>query len=160
MKLKLKFIIQIRILYIIIGILAFNVSAFSQDVDDLFELSLEELMQIEVTSATKSSLSLQEAPSSIKVFTQEDFKKVNGFRESDNVYVVDVEYDLVFQKSFVEVVREIRENPTGPQYGMFCSKLVLAAIQSNFGQFSAGDKLHKQDSITLHNTEQGWQLAR
>ena len=93
------------------------------------------------------------------LFRLENFSRTNGFRESDNVYIVDVEYDLVFQKSFVEVVREIRADPTGPQYGMFGSKLILAAIQSNFGQFEAGDRLHKVEKVTLHNTEKGWRLA-
>jgi hypothetical protein len=93
------------------------------------------------------------------LFVLENFTKTNGFRESDNVYIVDVKYDLVFQKSFVEVMREIRADPTGPQYGMFGSKLVLAAIQSNFGQFEAGDRIHKVDKVTLHKTENGWQLA-
>jgi len=93
------------------------------------------------------------------LFTMENFTKANGFRESDNVYIVDVEYDLVFQKSFIDVVREIREDPTGPQYGMFGSKFILTAIQSNFGQFEAGDRIQKTDKVTLHKTEQGWQLA-
>jgi hypothetical protein len=93
------------------------------------------------------------------LFVLENFTKTNGFKESDNVYIVDIEYDLVFQKSFNEVMREIRADPTGPQYGMFGSKLVLAAIQSNFGQFDAGDRIHKEDKVTLHKTEKGWQLA-
>ena len=93
------------------------------------------------------------------LFELKDFKKVNGFRESENVYVVDVEYDLEFRKSFTDVVREIRANPTGPQYGMFGSKLVLAAIQSNFGQFDVGDRIHKSEKVRLHRTENGWQLA-
>jgi hypothetical protein len=93
------------------------------------------------------------------LFVLENFTKTNGFRESDNVYIVDIEYDLVFQKSFNEVMREIRADPTGPQYGMFGSKLLLAAIQSNFGQFDAGDRIHKEDKVTLHKTEKGWQLA-
>ena len=93
------------------------------------------------------------------LFVLENFTKTNGFRESDNVYIVDIEYDLVFQKSFSDVMREIRADPTGPQYGMFGSKLVLTAIQSNFGQFEAGDRIHKMDKVTLHKTEKGWQLA-
>lgn len=93
------------------------------------------------------------------LFEMKNFKKTNGFRESENVYVVDVEYDLEFQKSFVEVVREIRANPTGPQYGMFGSKLVLAAIQSNFGQFDVGDSIHKTEKIRLLRTENGWRMA-
>ena len=93
------------------------------------------------------------------LFELENFTKTNGFRESDNVYIVDIEYDLVFQKSFIDVMREIRANPTGPQYGMFGSKLVLTAIQSNFGQFEVGDRIHKVDKVTLHKTEKGWRLA-
>jgi hypothetical protein len=93
------------------------------------------------------------------LFVLEKFAKTNGFRESDNVYIVDIEYDLVFQKSFVDVLREIRADPTGPQYGIFGSKLVLTAIQSSFGQFEAGDRIHKTDKVTLHKTEKGWQLA-
>lgn len=93
------------------------------------------------------------------LFKIENFTRTNGFRQSENVYIVSIEYDLVFQKSFIEVVREIRQDPTGPQYGMFGSKLVLAAIQSNFGQFEAGDRIKKADKLTLHNTEQGWLLA-
>jgi len=93
------------------------------------------------------------------LFTMENFTKANGFRQSDNVYIVDVEYDLVFLKSFVDVVREIRKDPTGPQYGIFGSKFILTAIQSNFGQFETGDRIHKTDKITLHKTEKGWQIA-
>ena len=33
------------------------------------------------------------------LFALDAFNRTNGFRESDNVYIVDVEYDLVFQKS-------------------------------------------------------------
>ena len=65
-----------RISYLFIVLLALSVKVNGQMLDeDLFNLSLEELMQIEVTSATKSSISIQKAPSTIKVFTQEDFKK-------------------------------------------------------------------------------------
>ena len=93
------------------------------------------------------------------LFTLEGFAKTNGFRQTDNIYIVDVEYELVFQKSFVDVVKEIRANPTGPQYGVFGSKFILTAIQSNFGQFEVGDRITKTEKITLHNTENGWQLA-
>jgi outer membrane receptor for ferrienterochelin and colicins len=65
-----------KIKFLIIIVLATAINAIGQvSDDDLFNLSLEELMQIEVTSATKSSVSIQKAPSSIKVFTQEDFNK-------------------------------------------------------------------------------------
>ena len=94
------------------------------------------------------------------LFVFENFKKTNGFRKSDSTYIVDIEYDLVFQKSFIEVVKEIGKNPTGPQYGIFGAKLVLASIQSNFGQFEIGDKIHKVSKVIFHNTEKGWQLSQ
>ena len=94
------------------------------------------------------------------LFVLKNFRKANGSRESENVYIVDVEYDLEFQKSFIDVVKEIRADPTGPQYGMFGSKFVLSAIQSNFGQFEVGDIIHKSEKVRLHNTEQGWQIAK
>ena len=93
------------------------------------------------------------------LFGFEAFVKTNGFRESENVYIVDVEYDLVFRKSFIDVVREIRQDPTDQRYGPLGSRFLLAAIQSNFGQFEVGDKLHKREKLRLHNTEQGWLLA-
>lgn len=93
------------------------------------------------------------------LFKVEAFKKTNGFQQSDKVYIVYVEYDLVFQKSFTDVVREIGNNPTGPQYGLFGGKFILATIQSNFGQFEVGDKIHKSSKVTLIKTEQGWQLS-
>ena len=40
------------------------------------------------------------------LFALENFAKTNGFRQSDNIYIADVEYELVFQKSFIDVVRE------------------------------------------------------
>ena len=93
------------------------------------------------------------------LFVLQSFTRTNGFQESENVYIVDVEYDLVFQKSFAEVVDEIKANPTGPQYGMFGSKLLMTAIQSNFGQFEVGDRIHKREKVRLHRTEKGWMIA-
>ncbi len=93
------------------------------------------------------------------LFRLENFRKTNGFQPSENVYIVDVEYDLVFQKGFAEVMREISVDPTGPQYGVFGSKLVLAAIQSNFGHFKTGDRINKREKVTLHRTENGWQVG-
>ncbi len=92
------------------------------------------------------------------LFTVEGFAKTNGFQPSDNTYIVEVEYDLVFQKSFLDVVREIRDNPTGPQYGVFGAKFILAAIESNFGQFEVGDRIQKKEKVTLIRTEKGWQV--
>lgn len=50
---------------------------------DYFSLSLEELLQLEVTSVTKSATKFFNSPASIQIFTQEDFKYFPGSRLSD-----------------------------------------------------------------------------
>ena len=51
--------------------LAIHSSAISQDTKDLLNMSLDELMNIEITSASKISVKVSEAPSIISVFTNE-----------------------------------------------------------------------------------------
>jgi iron complex outermembrane receptor protein len=50
---------------------------------DYFSLSLEELLQLEVTSVTRSAAKFFHSPASIQIFTQEDFKYFPGSRLSD-----------------------------------------------------------------------------
>lgn len=51
----------------------------SSDSVDMYSLSLEELMNITVISSTKTEMSIQKAPSVIRLFTKEDIKE-NGFQ--------------------------------------------------------------------------------
>ena len=90
------------------------------------------------------------------LFSVEDFKKLNGFLKSENIYIVDVAYDLAFKKSLGDVLTEISEDPVGPQYGVFGSKFIAYTIKANFGNFSAGDRIHREEKITLIKTEKGW----
>lgn len=46
---------------------------------DIYTLSLEELMSITVVSSTKTEMSIQKAPSVIRLFTKEDIRR-NGFQ--------------------------------------------------------------------------------
>ena len=52
---------------------SYNIDIYLSE-KDLFDLTLEELMQIEVVSSTKSSITIQKAPATIKLFTKEDFE--------------------------------------------------------------------------------------
>jgi outer membrane receptor for ferrienterochelin and colicin len=45
------------------------------DIDDLLELSLEEIMNIEVDTVTKTAVELAQAPSPVTVITHQDIKK-------------------------------------------------------------------------------------
>ena len=44
------------------------------------------------------------------LFDLQAFKKTNGFHQSDNFYVVDVEYDLTFKKGLSDVLSEIAQD--------------------------------------------------
>jgi len=59
--------------------LADTSSSNLENVDDLTELSLEELMNIEVTTASKKEQTIAEAPASVTVITREDIRRY-GYR--------------------------------------------------------------------------------
>ena len=72
---------HLTILFLFIFI-NFSVSFSQEDtiqIEDLFELSLEELMQIEVFTASKTSQSIENAPAIISVITEQDIKQ-QGFK--------------------------------------------------------------------------------
>jgi len=62
---KAKRINKIRVSFAIIWSLCISVPSYGQDADDLFSLSLEDLMNIEITSASKTTESLFDAPVTI-----------------------------------------------------------------------------------------------
>lgn len=54
------------------------------DANELYVLELEDLMDIKVSSSTKSTLTIQKAPSVIRTFTKEDFQHF-GFQTLSDV---------------------------------------------------------------------------
>jgi outer membrane receptor for ferrienterochelin and colicin len=56
--------------------------------DDLLNLSFADLMNMQVESSTKSSMSIQKAPSSIKVYKQEDFERYGFYTLQDVLNVI------------------------------------------------------------------------
>lgn len=87
------------------------------------------------------------------LFVIESFKKLNGFEASPNVYSVDVEYDLVFQKSLADLALNLgkRDDPV-------LAGLDLVALGLRYGQFQAGDRQHRTEKVTFQHTERGWLL--
>ncbi|TRX61813.1 hypothetical protein FNH22_03270 [Fulvivirga sp. M361] len=77
-----------KILGIIITCIAVVGQASAQDTDELFELSLEELMSIDITSVSKTAEKLQDVASSIYVVTQEDIERSGATRLQDVLNMV------------------------------------------------------------------------
>ena len=87
------------------------------------------------------------------LYTVENFRKVNGFESSQNVYVADVAYDLVFQKSLADLALNLRD-----QNDPLLAGLDLMALGLKYGQFQAGERRPRTEQVTFHKTEQGWLL--
>ena len=87
------------------------------------------------------------------LYTVENFRKTNGFEPSQNVYVADVEYDLVFQKSLADLALNLRDRSDPLLAG-----LDLVALGIKYGQFQAGERRHRTERATFHKTERGWLL--
>lgn len=87
------------------------------------------------------------------LYTIENFRKTNGFEPGQNVYVADVEYDLVFQKSLADLALNLRDRSDPLLAG-----LDLVALGLKYGQFQAGERRHRTERATFHKTERGWLL--
>ncbi|MDS4028571.1 MAG: hypothetical protein RKO66_00635 [Candidatus Contendobacter sp.] len=87
------------------------------------------------------------------LYVVENFRKTNGFEPSQNVYVAEVEYDLVFQKSLADLALNLRDRSDPLLAG-----LDLVALGLKYGQFQAGERRHRAEKATFHKTERGWLL--
>jgi len=87
------------------------------------------------------------------LYVVENFIKINGFDPGQNVYVAEVEYDLVFQKSLADLALNLRDSKDPLLAG-----LDLVALGIKYGQFQAGERRHRAEKVTFHKTEQGWLL--
>jgi hypothetical protein len=89
----------------------------------------------------------------VNLYIVENFRKANGFEPSQNVYVAEVEYDLVFQKSLADLALNLRDRSDPLLAG-----LDLVALGLKYGQFQAGERRHRTERVTFHKTERGWLL--
>ena len=87
------------------------------------------------------------------LYIVENFRKTNGFEPGQNVYVAEVEYDLVFQKSLADLALNLRDSKDPLLAG-----LDLVELGIKYGQFQAGERRHRTEKVTFHKTEQGWLL--
>lgn len=98
-----------------------------------------------------------------KLFDVISVKRLNGFAQGDNEYVVDVEYTLKFKVgtrdlSWIgEQTGEGGKDPRGP-LEMLGKALGSMALAMQHGSFEAGDTRSREESFVFRKTEQGWQI--
>ena len=85
----------------------------------------------------------------------ENVAVVNGFEESDKVFVADLAYDVVFDRGAREVTSICKANSLGDS--IMCGATIFA-LTMKFGDFKAGERFHLTDSVTFIRKDKGWEI--
>ena len=94
-----------------------------------------------------------------EVFSMEEFKKLDGRLNSDGSYSVEVSYDLVFRKGLDQISAQLSADATERPFKTLDKGLEIFAKVMEFGNFKAGDRVHKQEIYRFVKTEKSWRLA-
>nr|WP_320116590.1 hypothetical protein [uncultured Desulfuromonas sp.] len=94
-----------------------------------------------------------------KIFSLENFHKVNGLSVDQQTYIAEVEYDLVFRKGLEELSAELNRTTSDNPLAALGSGMELLAQLMKYGQFKAGDRIPHHEKFKLIKTEQGWRMA-
>jgi hypothetical protein len=92
-----------------------------------------------------------------RIYRLDNFEKLRGY-EKDGTYVATVEYDLVFKKSYEQASEEANQRSSGSPLNMIGAGMGLFALKLQYGNFKAGEVVHRQQQVTLVKTDQGWML--
>jgi hypothetical protein len=93
-----------------------------------------------------------------KLYSVENFKKVNGFQNDERTYTAQVRYDLVFKIDLADATKEIGEEPNKTFLDKGVAALGLLSLTALYGNFKAGDRVTKNEKVVLIKTEKGWRL--
>ena len=95
-----------------------------------------------------------------KLYSVENFEKINGFKNNENTYTAHVQYDVVFKVDLEDATQLV----TGESNGSFLKKgsdaLGLLSLTAQYGNFKAGDRITQDDKLVLIKTEKGWRLKQ
>ena len=109
---------------------------------------LEKLVAVELKANTPQA-----------IYSIENFKKLDGMAQDATHYSADVSYDLVFNKSLQDVATQAQQAPGGP-LDKLDAGMNLVSLSLLYGDFKAGDRLPRQQTLNLVKSENGWRLAR
>ncbi|MEW6444536.1 MAG: hypothetical protein ACOZAQ_10020 [Pseudomonadota bacterium] len=92
------------------------------------------------------------------IYAVENFNKLNGY-DKDGRYVAEVSYDLVFKKGLKDIAVEAEQSPGGP-LDKLTKGMGLMSLGLLYGDFKAGDRLPRKQTLQLIKTEQGWRIDK
>lgn len=86
------------------------------------------------------------------IFEVVNFTKVNGIPRDSNTYIAEVEYDLRFKVSLQGATAALQKEGDN----IFSAGLKAAALGVSYGDFKAGDTMHKSERVRFVRAEKGW----
>ena len=86
------------------------------------------------------------------IFEVVNFSKVNGIPRDRNTYIAEVEYDLRFKVGLEGATAALQKN----NGSIFAAGMRAAALGMAYGDFKAGDTLHKKERVRFVRAEKGW----
>ena len=95
-----------------------------------------------------------------KLYTVENFQKINGFKNDENTYTVQVQYDLVFKVDLEDAPQYLGDESDDSFLKKSADALGLLSLTAQYGNFQAGDRIPQEDKVVLIKTEKGWRLKQ
>lgn len=93
-----------------------------------------------------------------KLYSVENFRKVNGFQNDPVTYTAQVQYDLVFKIDWNDASQHMGEQSNSSLLRHGIAALGMLALTAQYGNFKAGDRITEDEKVVLIKTEQGWRL--
>jgi hypothetical protein len=94
-----------------------------------------------------------------EIFSIENFQKLDGRLNEDKSYSVEVSYDLVFRKDLEEISAQLSNEARRSPFEAMDKGLEIFAKVLEFGNFNAGDRIHRREIYRFIKTEKSWRLA-
>lgn len=93
-----------------------------------------------------------------KLYTVENFQKLNGFKNDEHTYTAHVQYDVVFKVDLQDAPQYLADETDETFLQKGSDALGLLALTAEYGNFKAGDRVTQDDKVVLIRTEKGWRL--
>lgn len=95
-----------------------------------------------------------------ELYDIENFVKVNGFQQEDNTYIAHIKYELMFKKGLDDLANSLDSDEPSSLLDKGLAAVGMVALTAQYGNFKAGDRLPRDEKVTLIKTEQGWRLKQ
>jgi hypothetical protein len=93
-----------------------------------------------------------------KLYTVENFQKLNGFENDERTYTAQIQYDLVFKVDLQDAPQYLGDETNDSFLKQSADALGLLSMTAQYGNFKAGDRITQDDKVVLIKTEKGWRI--